>query len=567
MFDDEEKQDEKTPSPARLRFSNWLVGLDPDSDPRLGGRSSGARQKGMTPGTPPADPTETWQELQAKTPYSPTQGIGQRTMQRDAASAPASQRQPYSAIQTGMTPATRPIDRARTSPPLQQKPQSARKLSIGERLMQMDMDIAAGRRSTIAPKLTLGQRLMGLDERDRLRVDNPQARQISFSGPVPATSMPGSGGASIAGNNSNSFSAERPGSDRLGDRGLPFNRSAGQGLERNGLFLGSGSRVNFAGAANGAGATGVGRRQQPQPQPARPLTRDYAASPSPQAGDNVRWAADYLKWRDQNFRPSTGGGWEAPSGRLYTNQALQELYSTQRREAESLPGKPLPATATKKGNQPTYREPADPWQHPAETKRAMNAALAKYIDIIDAAADKYHIPRALFEALIFRESTGDPHKKSPKGAMGLAQLMPAAAKGIKDPYDPEQNVETAAQFLGYLLTKYEGNTYLALQGYNEGPENLLRLNGVPNNKETRDYVRWVLGYQRVLEQDDKAAQVVNPDQLVQDLAEASKPIMVRKAPEVRKAQERHAAQHKRHAAHQHKKNVGSHSSSHTTQRQ
>src|SRR5215471_9038147 len=123
MFDDEEQnQDEKTPSPARLRFSYWLVGLDPNSDPRLGGLSSGGRQMAMTPGRPPADPAQTWQELQARTPYSPTQGIGQRTMQRDAASAQAIQRQPYGAMQTGMTPTPRPIDRARTSPPLQQKP-------------------------------------------------------------------------------------------------------------------------------------------------------------------------------------------------------------------------------------------------------------------------------------------------------------------------------------------------------------------------------------------------------------------------------------------------------------
>src|SRR5215472_13573510 len=104
MFDDEENQNERTPSPARLRFTNWLVGLDPDSDPRLGGRRSGGRQTGMTPGTLPADPAQTWQELQAKTPYSPKQGIGQRMMERDAASAPASQRQPSSPIQTGMTP-------------------------------------------------------------------------------------------------------------------------------------------------------------------------------------------------------------------------------------------------------------------------------------------------------------------------------------------------------------------------------------------------------------------------------------------------------------------------------
>lgn len=78
MFDDaEQNQDEKTQSPARLRFSYWLVGLDPDSDPRLGGQLSGGRQTGITPRTLPADPTQT-EHLQF---LHPPEADGPRWMQ------------------------------------------------------------------------------------------------------------------------------------------------------------------------------------------------------------------------------------------------------------------------------------------------------------------------------------------------------------------------------------------------------------------------------------------------------------------------------------------------------
>jgi hypothetical protein len=171
MFDDqEENQDQPKPSPARLRFSYWLAGLDPDS--------------GMPPRTPPADRTQTWQELQAKAPFSPMQGIGQRMMQPDAASGQAGQRE------TGMTPSTRPANLAQSRPSLQREPRTAPKLSIGQRLMQMDLDAASGRRTGIASKLTLGQRLMGLDGRGRFRVDNPQAQQGISNRLSPARALP-----------------------------------------------------------------------------------------------------------------------------------------------------------------------------------------------------------------------------------------------------------------------------------------------------------------------------------------------------------------------------------------
>jgi len=172
MFDDqEENQEQPKPSPARLRFSYWLAGIDPDS--------------GMPPRTPLADRTQTWQELQARAPFN-----GQRMMQPDAESGQAGQQQPYGAKQTGMTPATRPVNGARSGPSFQREPRVAPKLSIGQRLMQMDLDAASGQRTGIAPKLTLGQRLMGLDGSGGFRVDNPQVRQQLSNRFSPASASP-----------------------------------------------------------------------------------------------------------------------------------------------------------------------------------------------------------------------------------------------------------------------------------------------------------------------------------------------------------------------------------------
>src|SRR5215472_15595131 len=168
MFDDqEENQDQPKPSPARRRFSYWIAGLDPDS--------------GMPLGTPQADSAQTWQELQAKTPFN-----GQRLMRPDAASGLSGQRPPYGATQTGMTPATSPGNLVQSPSSLQREPRIKPKLSIGHRLMQMDLDAASGKRTGITPKLTLGQRIMGLDGKGGFKVDNPQGRPVSAWGqPIP----------------------------------------------------------------------------------------------------------------------------------------------------------------------------------------------------------------------------------------------------------------------------------------------------------------------------------------------------------------------------------------------
>jgi soluble lytic murein transglycosylase-like protein len=83
---------------------------------------------------------------------------------------------------------------------------------------------------------------------------------------------------------------------------------------------------------------------------------------------------------------------------------------------------------------------------------------------------------------------------SRKGALGLMQLMPATASklGVKDSFDPEQNVNGGTQFLRELLVKYNGDAAKALAAYNAGPQRVQQYHGVPPYQETRQYVSKVI---------------------------------------------------------------------------
>ena len=99
---------------------------------------------------------------------------------------------------------------------------------------------------------------------------------------------------------------------------------------------------------------------------------------------------------------------------------------------------------------------------------------------------------ALFEAMIWQESRFNHRARSPKGALGLAQLMPgtAALLGV-DPKDPMQNLDGGARYLLTQLWNFRNPT-LALAAYNAGPGAVRKYGGVPPYRETRDYVVRIL---------------------------------------------------------------------------
>lgn len=117
-----------------------------------------------------------------------------------------------------------------------------------------------------------------------------------------------------------------------------------------------------------------------------------------------------------------------------------------------------------------------------------------YDELIVEHARAQGIRPDLVRAVIQVESGYNPNARSPKGAMGLMQLMPstASALGVTRPYDPEQNIRGGVAYLRRLLERYENNEELALAAYNAGPEAVGRYgNKVPPYRETRDYVRKV----------------------------------------------------------------------------
>lgn len=123
-----------------------------------------------------------------------------------------------------------------------------------------------------------------------------------------------------------------------------------------------------------------------------------------------------------------------------------------------------------------------------------------YDELIRHTADKYGVPPELVWAIVKAESDFDPYVVSKAGAVGLMQLMPETARlmGVKDRYDPAQNIEGGVKFLSHLLERFEGRTYLAIAAYNAGETAVRRYKDtIPPFKETRRFVKKVNRFKNV----------------------------------------------------------------------
>lgn len=133
-------------------------------------------------------------------------------------------------------------------------------------------------------------------------------------------------------------------------------------------------------------------------------------------------------------------------------------------------------------------------------RKYRTAAPANFKHLFENAAKKTNTDSRLLEAVAAAESGFNPQAVSPKGALGLMQLMPDVARslGVSDPFDPAQNVRAGAEYLHDMLDRF-GDLELALAAYNAGPAAVEKYGGVPPYPETQAYIQKVLAIYNNLE--------------------------------------------------------------------
>ncbi len=130
---------------------------------------------------------------------------------------------------------------------------------------------------------------------------------------------------------------------------------------------------------------------------------------------------------------------------------------------------------------------ADPARHAAGIPPRYAAKIAEL-------AARFDLSPSLLEALVWQESRWQEQAVSPVGAQGLAQLMPGTARYLGvNPHDPFQNLEGGARYLREQLDRFGGDLEKALAAYNAGPGRVERARGIPNIRETKQYVAAIMG--------------------------------------------------------------------------
>ncbi len=155
----------------------------------------------------------------------------------------------------------------------------------------------------------------------------------------------------------------------------------------------------------------------------------------------------------------------------------------------------LPAASVRGFEVEEYTPPPPAPPAPAPVAAAIPVAEPKLSprELVTRAAERAGLPPAIVHSIARAESDYRADALSPKGAIGLMQLMPGTAAELNaNPHDPAQNADAGARYLRQLLEKYDGVVSKAVAAYNAGPGAVDKYNGVPPYKETVEYVQRVL---------------------------------------------------------------------------
>lgn len=191
--------------------------------------------------------------------------------------------------------------------------------------------------------------------------------------------------------------------------------------------------------------------------------------------------------------PPTSGGVN-PQASMAASLALQR--ASVMKQVSAISGKGAPSSASF-FTVPWMETPAGSTQTFAESSNVppCDPLPADQLDpLIDDASKKQGVKADLIRSVIHQESGSRPCAVSPKGAQGLMQLMPAIVDqfGVRDPFDPRQNVDAGTRLLKQLLEKYKGDISLALSAYNAGAGRVDREGGIPPIPETINYVNGIM---------------------------------------------------------------------------
>lgn len=128
--------------------------------------------------------------------------------------------------------------------------------------------------------------------------------------------------------------------------------------------------------------------------------------------------------------------------------------------------------------------------------------IEKHEDIIIQSCKAHDVDENLMKGLITQESRGDSAAVSRKNAKGYTQLMDPTSKelAVKNPFDPKENIDGGTRYLREQLDEFGGNVKLALAAYNAGSKAVRKYNGIPPYKETQNYVKFVLIFKKMYEQ-------------------------------------------------------------------